>query len=117
MKKFIIITSLIVLLAACGYQATIKSRSALSEFEDDPSDYQPLSPYERAFVPVPLKTIRQSDNYYFRDAKINDHDEARLRKRFTHDEVPLDEPETLIPRTSVSPKAPAPYPLEKRYTQ
>ena len=125
MKKIIIIIGVIALLLILAYQSTIISRNGFIEDEETENlGYESMSPYEHQVKPIRLKTIEHIDSYSgdypFRDAKIEGHDEAILRKRNTRYqryESDLDEPETLIPRTLVSPNAPAPYPLEKRYSQ
>ena len=125
MKKMIIIISVIALLLILAYQSTVISRNGFIDDENTEfSAYQPMSPYEHQIKPLRLKSIDHRDfysnDYPFRDAKLGNHDEALWRKRssrYGRYERDLDEPETLIPHSLVTPKAPAPYPLEKRYSQ
>jgi len=124
MKKILIIIGIVAILLILAYQSSLISGNSFIEDDEENSAYQSMSPYEHRVKPIRVKAIEHTDyysgDYPFRDAKIEDHDEALLRKRYGHYkryETDLDEPETLIPRTLVSPNAPAPYPLEKRYSQ
>lgn len=118
MKKIIIFIGIIGFFLILAYQSTIIPKGVFVEDDEEGTAFQSISPYDHQTKPFRLKSLDHIDfyshDYPFRDAKIENHDEALLNKRTTRYRVELDEPETLIPHSSVTPKTPAPYPLEKQ---